>query len=659
MTAVDTTDTVEGNRQVLGTDDSQTVKYLPTGQTTGQGQEEISDRLRARITHWKNIETNATILNWISEGATIPFTNLPAEFEIENRKFNQRETEQINSLLKELQANGAIHKTTCKPMCISPINLVPKKGGKVRLVTDHRQLNTYIKTPYFKNEGIDIVARQIKYDDHCTTIDLKSGYHHVPIHPSHQTYLGIKWQGEYFEWTVCPFGLQCSGYFFNKIIREVVSYLRSIGVATTFFVDDGIISGQKHQITDYTDLTVNTLIDLGFQINYEKSRLTPSTTVEWIGYKIDTKGPDYQPWIYIPRNRINKLRHDFQRVIKDPQIKARHLARITGQCISMCKAILPAKLKLRNIYKILRTKESWHDIVTLDQPALQDCIWWIDALHHWNGAAISERPHDVQIETDASGYGWGAKFGDKQAAGVWDQEISQKPSNVREFLAIILAVKSFAPCIRGKTVQILSDNIACVANINNLGGPSGELSKLAQSLWALTYELNIKLTAKHLAGYLNVTADRLSRDMTSLEWKLHPKLFRYIDGLFGPHTIDRFASYRTTQLKRYNSRWWDPESEAVDAMAQNWRGENNFINAPFKLLPQILDKIETEKATATIIAPAWKGQHWYNRLCRMTTHTPLLIPNNPHTMIRLGPTPEPLKNKKWKIYAWKICGRPD
>lgn len=152
-------------------------------------------------------------------------------------------------------------------------------------------------------------------------------------------------------------------------------------------------------------------------------------------------------------------------------------------------------------------------------------------------------------------------------------------------------------------MQILTDNISCVAYINPLGGPSAELTHLAQSLWAEAYKLNIRLSAKYLAGKLNVKADWLSRKVSPLEWRLHPSLFKHIDNTFRPHTIDIFASLCTTQLPRYNAQYWNPATEAVDATAQHWGEDTNFTNAPFLMIQRILDKIQSEGAEATIISP--------------------------------------------------------
>lgn len=618
----------------------------------------MNTRLREHIHSWLNISAPEYIINWIVYGVELPFDTVPNQFELPNRQLSPHDNLFVDEEIVNLLRNQAIREVDFKPHCVSPISVVPKKNNKKRLVIDLRAINNCLSNPYFRNEGIEVAKQYIQPNDRMVTFDLKDGYHHIPLHEKCQTFLGFKWREKYYVWQVCPFGLSSSGYFFNKVIRAIVQYYRQQDIRLIFFVDDGILFTQQSTLTDHYDMIIHGLQELGLKINFEKSCLQPKTSVEWIGYILNSVGHDHMPWIYIPKKRITKLRHDINRTLirNHLGIKARHLARITGQCISMCKAVIPAKLKLRNLYKILRQRISWQSTLYLDEHAIQDLKWWYDALDNWNGAPATQRPVDIQIETDASGYGWGAVCGNRRAAGTWDRCTSLKPSNYRELLAVLLAIKSFATCLTNKRVQVLCDNVAAVANINKLGGPSSELSRLTQALWATTHSLGIDLSARHLAGSLNIQADRLSRQMSQYEWKLHPQLFRFIDKYFGPHHVDRFASLRTTQLPRYNSLMWDPETEGVDALAQNWRDTNNFINAPFKLLPRILAKIQEEATVATIIAPDWPAQPWYNKLCSMSIRMPIPIPNHSKTMLRLGVKPEPLRNRKWRLYAWKVCG---
>lgn len=81
-----------------------------------------------------------------------------------------------------------------------------------------------------------------------------------------------------------------------------------------------------------------------------------------------------------------------------------------------------------------------------------------------------------------------------------------------------------------------------------------------------------------ISGVNNTVADRLSRTKDNYNWMLHPRLFRMIDHMYSPHTVDRFASAVTTQLPRFNIRFYEPGTEGVDALSQqNWGTEMNFV----------------------------------------------------------------------------------
>ncbi len=60
--------------------------------------------------------------------------------------------------------------------------------------------------------------------------------------------------------------------------------------------------------------------------------------------------------------------------------------------------------------------------------------------------------------------------------------------------------------------------------------------------------------------------------------------------MWGPHTIDRFASYANKHLPRYNAKWRNGTTEAVDNMRMldtKWRRERNWCNPPWELLDDL------------------------------------------------------------------------
>lgn len=134
-----------------------------------------------------------------------------------------------------------------------------------------------------------------------------------------------------------------------------------------------------------------------------------------------------------------------------------------------------------------------------------------------------------------------------------------------------------------------------------MGGLRPSFTKLAI---AEAIDLGLTIKCAHISGVNNQESDYWSRTPDKHNWILHPQLFRDIDKLWGPHTIDRFASCQNCHLRRFNSRYWEPLSKAVDALSQvNWHLENNFVNAPFCLLHKVLDVVQTQKAYATVNCP--------------------------------------------------------
>lgn len=607
---------------------------------------------------WKSLTGNPVIHDWVSNGVTLPLQEIPKQYHLPNRQLSKTHTEFIDTEIDNLVHEGAIERVSLKPHCISPLGVVPKKGNKLRLVCDLRQLNSSCVTPSFVYENIDTVLDLVEPGDNFISCDLKNGFHHVSVRKEDRKYLGISWRGVYYQWCVLPFGLSSSPYFFCKILRPVIQYLREKGLKIVIYVDDILLIAPVSDIDSHKTVLLQCLKDLGWFIKLEKCSLVPTTKINFIGYSIDSIGSCNCPILKINSERVRRLTKDLRRLLVLKHCSKRQLARIAGQCVSMSKAILPAKLLLRNTYRLISNTHDWDCDIILDEPTITDLTWWVTALKSWNGYVMKPHKQSIQLETDASATGWGGCIGQLETSGLWDKSMATQPSNFRELAAVYLSIKSFRSVLQGKAVTVLSDNITTVSYLNHLGGPVPTLTNLSQAVWALVYKLDIDLRAHYLPGHLNIQADQLSRTTSQYEWMLNPQVFKHIDGLFGPHTIDRFASFQTRQLPRYNSVSYDPESEGIDALSQdNWTAENNFVNPPFRLISKVLKIVNMQTAEATVIAPDWPNQVWMQTLKKMAICPPIRIPNNHKTIRYFGQGAEPLKNRKWKLYAWKISGK--
>ena len=73
--------------------------------------------------------------------------------------------------------------------------------------------------------------------------------------------------------------------------------------------------------------------------------------------------------------------------------------------------------------------------------------------------------------------------------------------------------------------------------INKMGGTKSRvLASLSRDLWQCCLQRHIRVSATHIPGILNVTADRESRfHLDSLDWKICPAVF---DTLLTDYTRD-------------------------------------------------------------------------------------------------------------------------
>jgi hypothetical protein len=611
--------------------------------------------LTRNISAWDRIGVNPTVRTWITDGVPLQFSDIPS-FYIRNQKFTKQEYQFLQHEIQSLLKAGLIESCNYKPICVSPLKCVPKKSGGFRMVTNLFHFNQFIHAPKFQYENIQSVGDVIQAQDQLVTLDLKNGFFHIKVLESHRDYLGFEFHGCFYRWAVCPFGLCSSPYYFNKVLKVVTAFLREQGIRSVLYVDDILVLAQHSFITDHRDFVLDTLCELGFCINYEKCCLTPSCQVEFIGYIINSCGPNDTPWLYIPFPKIKKLKKDIKRCMAKGFIQARSLAKICGQAIAMSRAVFPGKLKLRHIYALLSTRSSWSDQLPLNTKVIEQLNWWLCHLDGWNGSPLLVKSPDAQVWTDASDSGWGCVLNDQEASGIWDSDIVNEHINFKELITILYALLCFKDNLQGKTVKIMCDNTTSVAYIKNLGGPTSKLTELAEAIWAFALQHSIVLQVMHVPGISNVHADHLSRLAHRYEWQLNPGLFNQIDNMWGPHTVDRFASFATTQLPIYNSRFLDPMSSGVDALSQlDWGEHNNYVNAPFRLLNRVIQTLINQRAYATIIAPYWPNQAWCQEIQRLLIAPPLRIRLSKGTIWTNGPA-EPLKNRRWKLFAWRVHG---
>ena len=88
-------------------------------------------------------------------------------------------------------------------------------------------------------------------------------------------------------------------------------------------------------------------------------------------------------------------------------LPVRVLAGFAGLAQSVQLALPLARLYLRAIFDVIKTKHSWESDVRLTKQALRDLAWWTELSTRWTERAIFREATTATLYSDASMRGWG------------------------------------------------------------------------------------------------------------------------------------------------------------------------------------------------------------------------------------------------------------
>ena len=89
------------------------------------------------------------------------------------------------------------------------------------------------------------------------------------------------------------------------------------------------------------------------------------------------------------------------------------------------------------------------------------------------------------------------------------------------------------------------------------------------------------------------------------DWCVSREIFDYVSSIFGPFSVDRFASLNTAKCPRFYSKFWFPGSEGVDAFSTSWAAENNWLVPPVYLISRTILHLGVSRAGGVLLVPKW------------------------------------------------------
>ena len=422
----------------------------------------------------------------------IPLTdNIP--FKIGPYRNSRYEEDAILPELNELLQKHFIEKSTSQ--YASPVIIVPKKDGKIRLCIDYRKLNAKTVKEIYPMPRIDSTLDRLHGTKIFTTLDLKSGYYQVPVaeEDRHKTAFITKYG--LFQWTCMPFGLCNAPATFQRVMDAVLQGLN--WQCCLVYLDDIIIySKDIHEHAKHLEQVFTALSKANLKLNVAKCNFAKEE-LRYLGHVVTANGiqPDnlkIEPISKLPNPRnVNEVRAllgmlgYYRRFIKNFATLAEPLTRLLKEDVKFTWGIEQEQSKTTLLKSMI------------SQPILAHPDW-------------SKR---FILQTDASDVGVGAVLSQIQvgkehpisyASETLDQVKRNYSATEKEAYALHWAVNYFRPYIHGRRFQLQTDHKALIYIFE------GKARNQKLLRWALSIQ-EFEFEVVYRKGKENGNADGLSR----------------------------------------------------------------------------------------------------------------------------------------------------
>ncbi|CAJ0924141.1 unnamed protein product [Ranitomeya imitator] len=318
---------------------------------------------------WLSVVDDAWVREIVTLGYKIDFSLSPGRRFLLSRP--PKQPSHLSGLLQavdSLLASGVVVPVPYRERfsCFySNLFVVSEKDGSLRPILDLKQLNRHLRIRRFKMESLRSVVASMEQGEFLCSVDIRDAYLHVPICVRHQRFLRFAIQGHRYQFTALPFGLASAPRVFTKVMAAIMAILRSKGFLVIPYLDDLLIKGPSRQ--DYSQslqLTLDTLLHLGWKINYQKSFLFPTQRLEFLGMEFDTSPAQ----VFLPKEKFLSLRRGGVRALKSPNPLSLRLAmRVLGKMVASIEAVPYAQFHSRPLQLALLS--AWdRNPLSLDRP---------------------------------------------------------------------------------------------------------------------------------------------------------------------------------------------------------------------------------------------------------------------------------------------------
>ncbi|GFX85048.1 hypothetical protein TNCV_4998771 [Trichonephila clavipes] len=401
-------------------------------------------------------------------------------------------TEEVGTLLREMQENDIIEPSS-SPWA-SPIVLVRKKDGSTRFCVDYRKLNDVTKKDSYPLPRIDDTLDTLSGHKWFSTLDLKSGYWQVEIHPEDREKTAFTSGQGLWQFKVMPFGLCNAPGTFERLMETVLKGLTF--EACLIYLDDVIIGGRTfEEHLQNIRKVLSKLSDANLKLNPSKCKFFQKE-VNYLGH-ISAEGVRTDP------EKVSAVKN-----WKRPE-NLRELRSFLGLCTYYRKFVKGFSNIARPLHKLTESKQKFQWTKECEDSFLQ----LKEALTSSPILIYPQPDKPFILDTDASNESVGAVLsqeidGQERVVAYWSKCLSKPERNFcvtrKELLAIVKAIEHFHHYLYGQKFLLRTDH-ASLTWLMNFRNTEGQVARWIQRLNEYYFDI------RHRKGSSHGKADALSR----------------------------------------------------------------------------------------------------------------------------------------------------
>jgi hypothetical protein len=511
----------------------------------------------------------------------------------------------------------------------------PDGSIKKRLVIDlSRLVHNFVKPDVYRMSRFQDALDQSDQGNFQSVYDVSKAYQHIRLHPEFYELVGfcvvdVAGKERFYHFVVVVFGLGPAGQLLGRMMRPILRFLTLNGVRSMVYVDDGRVGAATKAKTDADyGLTIATFTSAGFIIVIEKSDKVgdSSQRKEYLGFIIDTLALTVE----VPQQKLLRVKSILDIFLATPRHKVRDIASIVGKLNALepafGKAIFVATRLATIAVAIVteisegarRHKNPWESVNVLEADTMAALREASDRMSEWNGHPIRSFKTGITLSSvlpleatasldrkiparrlqdrraimasDASDVAVASYsvegMPEFSYTSTLDPSEREESSSVRELLAIERTLDHMSQSgslkpTQWTTLWWLNDN----ANVEKMiakGSGKLQITKLVLEILRKARALKFGVEPVWVSRdnpFLQ-QADCLSKGIDSDNWGISEEDFCHLGALFGPFTIDLFATSNNAKCLRFYSRSFEEGRSGSGLICSEMGGGVRFRSTP-------------------------------------------------------------------------------